>query len=77
MIIPMDALSDEALNGLIEEFVTRDGTDYGEIETSLTHKVTQVKAQLKRGDVVILYSETRGDVNIVSRPSLNVSATDQ
>ncbi|QEQ95833.1 YheU family protein [Neptunomonas concharum] len=77
MIIPMDALSDEALNGLIEEFVTRDGTDYGEIETSLAHKVTQVKAQLKRGDVVILYSETRGDVNIVSRPSLNMSATDQ
>ena len=76
MIIPMDALSDEALNGLIEEFVTRDGTDYGEIETSLAHKVTQVKAQLKRGDVVILYSETRGDVNIVSRPSLNMSATD-
>jgi uncharacterized protein YheU (UPF0270 family) len=77
MIIPMDALSDEALNGLIEEFVTRDGTDYGEIETSLAHKVTQVKAQLKRGDVVILYSEARGDVNIVSRPSLNMSATDQ
>ncbi len=77
MIIPMEALSDEALNGLIEEFVTRDGTDYGEIETSLAHKVTQVKAQLKRGDVVILYSETRGDVNIVSRPSLNMSATDQ
>lgn len=77
MIIPMEALSDEALNGLIEEFVTRDGTDYGEIETSLAHKVTQVKAQLKRGDVVILYSEIRGDVNIVSRPSLNMSATDQ
>ena len=28
--IPYDQLSTEALNGVIEELVTRDGTDYGE-----------------------------------------------
>ena len=34
--IPFDQLSHEALHGVVEEFVTRDGTDYGEIEISHT-----------------------------------------
>ena len=32
VVVPVDRLSREALDGLIEEFVTRDGTDYGEQE---------------------------------------------
>ena len=39
IIIPYDQLSIEALKGVIEEFVTRDGTDYGEIEVSLEIKL--------------------------------------
>lgn len=35
MMVPWDQLSAEALRGLIEEFVTRDGTDYGEVEVPL------------------------------------------
>ncbi|NRQ00592.1 YheU family protein [Marinobacterium sp. xm-v-233] len=31
MIVPANMLSDDALRGMIEEFVTRDGTDYGEL----------------------------------------------
>lgn len=37
--IPYDQLYPEALHGVIEEFVTRDGTDYGEIEISMETKV--------------------------------------
>jgi uncharacterized protein YheU (UPF0270 family) len=39
--IPYDQLSPEALQGVIEGFVTRDGTDYGEVEISLETKVAQ------------------------------------
>ena len=41
--VPYDQLSPEALQGVIEEFVTRDGTDYGEIEVSLETKISQSK----------------------------------
>ena len=47
--IPYDQLSPEALQGVVEEFVTRDGTDYGETEISLETKVVQVLTQLKNG----------------------------
>jgi len=48
--IPYDQLSSEALQGVIEEFVTLDGTDYGEIEVSLETKISQVLGQLKSGN---------------------------
>ncbi len=40
--IPYVQLSPEALHGVIEEFVTRDGTDYGEFEVPLDTKISQV-----------------------------------
>lgn len=71
MIVPWDALSADALQGLIEEFVTRDGTDYGEQEISLAERVIQVKQLLQRGEVVILFSESKGQCNIVSAKLLD------
>ncbi|MCD4719807.1 MAG: YheU family protein [Desulfobacula sp.] len=50
-----DQLSPEALQGVIEEFVTRDGTDYGEIEIPLETKISQVLGQLKSGKAVIVF----------------------
>jgi uncharacterized protein YheU (UPF0270 family) len=51
--IPYDQLSPEALQGVVEEFVTRDGTDYGEVEVPLETKIAQVMNQLKSGKAVI------------------------
>ncbi len=53
--IPYDQLSPEALHGLIEEFVTRDGTDYGEVEIPLETKITRVLNQLRSGSAVIVF----------------------
>ena len=66
MVIDYSDLSSEALQGLIEEYVTRDGTDYGEYEVSLDTKVQQVLNQLKQGELVIYFSENRGSANIIS-----------
>lgn len=67
MIIPHQQISPEALQGLMEEFVTRSGTDYGEVEISLQNKVEQVRRQLERGDVVIVFDPATESVSLLSR----------
>ena len=70
IIIPYEKLSMEALEGLIEEFVTRDGTDTGYEKKSLVNDVAMVKRQLKRGDAVIVYDKSIKTSNIVPRDHL-------
>ena len=53
--VPRDALSPDALRALVEEFVTRDGTDYGAVERGLDAKVANVMRQLERGEVRIVF----------------------
>ena len=67
MIIPWQDLAPETLDNLIESFVLREGTDYGEQERSLEQKVNDVKRQLKSGDVVLVWSELHETVNIMPR----------
>ncbi|MEG3640256.1 YheU family protein [Magnetococcus sp. PR-3] len=57
MDIPYDQISPEALQGLIEAFVTLEGTEYGEHDVPLDKKVEQVHQQLRKGDVVIRFDE--------------------
>ncbi len=71
MIIPAEALSPDTLNALIEEFVTRDGTDYGDHETDLVTKVSQVKALLARKEVVIIFNEATEQAGIVHKDQIN------
>lgn len=55
--IPYDQLSPEALHGVIEEFVTRDGTDYGEVEIPVETKIAQVLTQIRSGKAVIIFDQ--------------------
>ena len=67
MIIPWQDISPDALDNLIESFVLREGTDYGEHERSLADKVADVKQQLKSGEAVLVWSELHETVNIMPR----------
>ncbi|MDN3640169.1 YheU family protein [Simiduia curdlanivorans] len=67
IVIPVDQLPADALQGLIEEFVTRDGTDYGQEEMNLAQKVSQVKSQLQRREVLIVYNLADEQANILTR----------
>jgi uncharacterized protein YheU (UPF0270 family) len=67
MIIPYEQLSSDALQGLIEEFITREGTDYGIEEVSLSTKTEQIKNQLKRREVVVVFDVASESVSILSR----------
>ncbi len=62
--IPYDKLSKEALQGIIEEFINREGTDYGLIEASFTDKCDQVLAQIKRGDVLVVFVFDHGSQSV-------------
>ena len=64
--IPYDQLSPEALQGVVEEFVTRDGTDYGEVEVPLGTKIAQVLAQLKSGKAVIVFDQETESCTVLS-----------
>jgi uncharacterized protein len=70
MIIPADKLSREALQGIIDEFVTREGTDYGHAEPNLEAKCAQVRRQLESGDVVIVFDSEDETCNLVPRRDL-------
>ncbi len=59
-------LSPEALRGLVEEFVTREGTEYGLHEKSLDDKVRDVERQLESGEARIVYDSIEEQANIVS-----------
>ena len=63
--IPYDQLSPKALQGVVEEFVTRAGTDYGEVEIPLETKITQVVAQLRSGKAVIVFDEETDSATIL------------
>ncbi len=63
-IIPINKLSAAALKGVIEEFITRRGTDYGAVEASLDTKFKQVKNQLKKGTAVLLFDNETETTNI-------------
>jgi uncharacterized protein len=78
MIIPYQELSADALQAMLEEFVTRSGTDYGVSEATLTEKVQQVLRQLENGEAVIVYDAALETCNITAATlARQANATDQ
>jgi uncharacterized protein YheU (UPF0270 family) len=59
--IPLEQLSDAALHAIVEEFVTRDGTEHTEGD----RKVAQVMALLERGDAEVWFNERTRTCNIL------------
>ena len=65
MIIPWDKLSEPALEAIIDEFVLREGTEYGLSEFSLDQKKSDVKRQLERAEVQITFDLNTKTCSIV------------
>ena len=65
--VPYSELPPELLHAVIESFVLREGTDYGEREFSLEEKVAKVVAQLKGGEAKILFDPESDSVTIAVR----------
>lgn len=65
LAIPHRELSQDALRGVIESFVLREGTDYGEQEFTLEQKVDHVLRQLDRGEAHVIFDPELETVDIV------------
>ena len=65
VVIAYQDLSAEALHAVIESFVLREGTDYGEHEVPLSKKIEQVVRQLKRGEAQLIFDPNSETVDIV------------
>ncbi len=65
--VPHAQLAPEVLRRLIEEFVTRDGTDYGAVERTLDEKVAGVQRQLAAGEAAIVVDAQSETIDIVVR----------
>ena len=66
--VPHARLAPDVLRRLIEEFVTRDGTDYGAVERTLGEKVARVMQQLEAGELSIVVDPEQQAIDIVVRP---------
>jgi uncharacterized protein YheU (UPF0270 family) len=69
VVVPHTELSADALRGVIEAFVLREGTDYGTREFSIDEKVAHVMRQLVRGEAQVLYDPNTESVDIVVSPT--------
>ncbi|GAB1256946.1 YheU family protein [Aurantivibrio plasticivorans] len=67
MIIPYDRLPSDTLDSVIESVVHREGTDYGQEEVDLSTKIDQVKAQLRRGELVLVFDGLSESINILTK----------
>jgi uncharacterized protein YheU (UPF0270 family) len=65
-IIPVNQLSAQALRGVIEEFISRQGTDYGAVEASREGKFAQLKGKLASGEAVLLFDDESQTTHILA-----------
>lgn len=67
MEIPRERIDAATLRAIVEEFVTREGTDYGERVYALEEKVAQVLAQIERDEVCVLFDPATETVTLAPR----------
>jgi uncharacterized protein len=68
--VPHSELAPDVLRNVVESFVLREGTDYGERELSLDQKVEHVMRQLRRGEAQIIFDSDSQTVDVVTTAAL-------
>lgn len=64
--IPREMLSQDILDALIEEFILREGTDYGSVEISLDSKKAQIYKQLDKKDIKIVFDPNEESATLMT-----------
>ena len=65
MEILHNQVPEQTLLAIIEEFISREGTDYGHREYTLAEKVEKVKSQLLNGEIKLLFDSETSSCNLV------------
>ncbi len=69
-LIPFESLAPETLDNVLNDIVSRDGTDYGDYDLSLDQKREQALRALKSGDAVLLFDTESETIQLVSKSAL-------
>lgn len=64
--VPFEALNAETLNALIESFIFREGTDYGRNEVEHETKMEQIRRQIQKGQVRIVFDPISESVTLMT-----------
>lgn len=67
IVVPHDQINPATLRTMIQEFVSRDGADWGDARGTLEEKVKQVLAQLHSGRVQVVFDLNSNSANLVAR----------
>lgn len=67
LIIPPEKLEDAVLENILESYISREGTDYGEHELNLTQKMEILRPQVKKGEVLIVYDEDIESLTLMTK----------
>ncbi len=70
IVIPPEKLSESALIGLIDEFILREGTDYGMTEHSLDDKRANIKLQIQKEKVFIVFDMNEESTTLIKQEDL-------
>ena len=65
MKIPHTELSQEALLGVMDAFILREGTDYGHEEITIDQKRSRVLSMLRSGEAEIVFYQESDHIDIV------------
>jgi len=65
VVIPHERIDPETLRNMIREFVSRDGSDWGDAGCTLDDKVAQVLRQLREKKVKVVFDLKSATANIV------------
>ena len=68
--VPPEKLDRAVLGSLLEEYASRDGTDYGARELTLAEKVDRLRSQLERGEISIIYELLSEEWDLVAAERL-------
>ncbi len=65
--VPIERLAPPVLESLLEEYASRDGTDYGMVELTLQEKVARLQLQLRQRKLVLLYDGSSEQWDLLPR----------
>lgn len=65
--IQPEQLSSEALAGIIQNFILREGTDYGLVEVAYVRKAEQIYRQIQKGDIKIVFDQSSETVSLLTK----------
>jgi uncharacterized protein YheU (UPF0270 family) len=68
--VPLERVASDTLQAMLEDFASRDGTDYGRRELSLGEKVANLQSQLGSGELSLVFDLASEQWDLLDRDAL-------